>query len=148
MVVPAFENAPLWHERDLTNSAAERFTMSHQMVLTEYILLRSVRLFKKLEVNVDAMRANLEMAGHDIMAEAVMMALVEKGIGRQTAHELVRKASMRSHAGEVSFPDAILAAPEVSGRISREALKAALRAEVFAGHVEELVELALESLKN
>jgi len=148
MVVPAFENAPLWHERDLTNSSAERFTMSHQMVLTEYILLRSVRLFQKLEVNKDVMVANLERAGPDIMAEAVMMALVERGVGRQEAHELVRKASMSSHAGEGSLSDALLAAPEVSGRISREELEAALRPESYTGHAEELVDLALESLKN
>jgi adenylosuccinate lyase len=148
MVVPAFENAPLWHERDLTNSSAERFTMSHQLVLTEYILLRSVRLFQKLEVMKDAMLANLERAGPDIMAEAVMMALVGKGAGRQEAHEIIRKASMSSHGGEGSFSDALLATPEVSGRLSREELEAALRPESYIGHAEELVELALESLRN
>ena len=148
MVVPAFENAPLWHERDLTNSSAERFTMSHQLVLTEYILLRSVRLFQKLEVNADAMRANLERAGPDIMAEAVMMVLTEKGVGRQVAHELVRSASMAAKGGQVSFADALLGAPEVSGRITREELEAALRPESYTGHAAELVDLALESLEN
>ncbi len=148
MVVPAFENAPLWHERDLTNSSAERFTMSHQMVLTEYILLRSVRLFQKLEVNADAMRANLERAGPDIMAEAVMMALTQKGVGRQAAHEVVRRASMASKGGDVPFIDALLNAPEVSGRITREELEVALQPEAYTGHAEELVDLALESLKN
>ena len=148
MVTPAFENAPLWHERDLTNSSAERFTISHQMVLTEYILLRSVRLFQKLEVNADAMLANLDRAGSDIMAEAVMMALTGKGMGRQVAHEMVRSASMASKGGEVSFVDALLSAPGVSGRISREEVEAALRPEAYTGHAEELVDLALESLQN
>jgi adenylosuccinate lyase len=148
MVVPAFENAPLWHERDLTNSSAERFTMSHQLVLTEYILLRSVRLFKTLEVNAEAMMANLKRAGHDIMAEAVMVALTDKGIGRQVAHELVRSASMSSKGGNVSFSDALLGAPEVSGRMTREELDAALRPEAYIGRAEELVELALQSLTN
>jgi adenylosuccinate lyase len=148
MVMPAFENAPLWHERDLTNSSAERFTMSHQLVLTEYILLRSVRLFKKLEVNAEAMMANLERAGPDIMSEALMMVLVEKGIGRQAAHEMVRSASMASKGGQVSFVDAMLGAPGVSGRLTREELEAALRPEAYTGHAEQLVDLALESLKN
>jgi adenylosuccinate lyase len=148
MVEPAFENAPLGHEWDLTNSSAERFTMSHQMVLTEYILLRSVHLFRKLEVNADAMRANLERAGPDIMAEAVMMALVDKGLGRQAAHEVVRSASVRSKDGAVPFADALLAEPEVEGRMTREEVEAALRPEAYTGHSERLVELALESLKN
>jgi len=148
MVVPAFENAPLWHERDLTNSSAERFTMSHQLVLTEYILLRATRLFSKLEVNADAMRANLERAGPDIMAEAVMMALVSKGVGRQAAHEIVRSVSMASKGGQVSMVDALMANPGASGRISREELEAALRPEAYTGHAARLVELALESLRN
>jgi len=147
-LVPAFENAPLWHERDLTNSSAERFTMSHQMVLTEYILLRSVRLFQRLEVDADAMRANLERAGPDIMAEAVMMALVGKGIGRQEAHEMVRSASMASKGGQVPFIDSLLAAPGVIGTISRDELEAALRPGAYTGHAEELVDLALRSLEN
>ena len=146
-VVPAFENVPLWHERDLTNSSAERFIMSHQMVLTEYILKRSARLFHDLLVNTGSMRRNLEMAGPDIMAEAVMMALVEKGLGRQQAHEVVRSASMRAHGGEGSFLDALMAEPEVSSRLSEDEARAVLRPESYTGHAERLVELALDSLK-
>ncbi len=147
-VTPAFENVPLWHERDLTNSSAERFTISHQMVLTEYILQRSAKMFSNVVVNEEAMRANLERACPDIMAEAVMMALTEKGVGRQDAHELVRSASMRSHGEGVDLTDALLASQEVSSRLSREELEAVLRPESYTGHAEELVELALDSLKD
>ncbi len=147
-VTPAFENVPLWHERDLTNSSAERFTISHQMVLTEYILQRSAKLFSNVVVNEEAMLANLERACPDIMAEAVMMALTEKGVGRQDAHELVRSASMRSHGEGMDLTDALLASQEVSSRLSREELEAVLRPESYTGHAEELVELALDSLKN
>jgi adenylosuccinate lyase len=145
-VTPAFENVPLWHERDLTNSSAERFTISHQMVLTEYILTRSTKLFSNLVVNKEAMQANLDRAGPDIMAEAVMMALAERGMGRQEAHEAVRTASMRAHSGEAGFAEALLAIPEVSSGISSDDLEAALRPEAYTGHAAELVELALDSL--
>jgi adenylosuccinate lyase len=145
-VVPAFENVPLWHERDLSNSSAERFTMSHQLVLTEYILQRSVRLFKALEVNADAMSANLARAGPDIMAEALMMVLVDKGLGRQQAHEVVRRASMRAHSDEMAFEDALLSDADVASRMTRDELEAALRPESYLGQAERLVELALESL--
>jgi adenylosuccinate lyase len=147
-MIPAFENVPLWHERDLSNSSAERFTMSHQLVITEYILQRSARLFRSLEVNADAMRANLEKAGSDIMAEAVMMALVEKGLGRQQAHEVVRTASMKAHEGDMSFEDALLSTIDVSSRMTREEVETALRPESYLGHAEKLVELALESLSD
>jgi adenylosuccinate lyase len=147
-VTPAFENVPLWHERDLTNSSAERFTISHQMLLTEYILQRSVRLFKTLVVNADNMRANIERAGHDIMAEAVMMVLVEKGLGRQEAHELVRSASMKAHGGDGTFLQALMSYPEVSSRISEDEVRQALRPESYLGQAERLVELALERISD
>ncbi len=146
-LVPALENVPLWHERDLTNSSAERFTISHQVMLTEYILQRSTRLFHDLVVDAEAMGRNLERAGPDIMAEAVMMALVERGLGRQAAHEVVRTASMRAHAGEAPFLDSLMAISDVSSRLSENEVRAALRPESYTGHAGRLVELALESLK-
>jgi adenylosuccinate lyase len=147
-VTPAFENVPLWHERDLTNSSAERFTMSHQLTLTEYILRRSIKLFQALVVKTDSMRANVEAAGHDIMAESVMMLMVEKGIGRQEAHEVVRLASVRAHDGEMSFLEALMTSPEVNMRMSEETLKHALRPESYLGQAERLVDLALESIRD
>ncbi len=147
-VTPALENAPLWHERDLTNSSAERFTMSHQLVLAEYILRRSTRLFQGLVVKVDSMRANVDAAGADIMAESIMMLLVEKGIGRQEAHEVVRTAAMRAHEGEMSLLEALMASPEVSMRMSEETLRQALRPESYLGQAERLVDLALESMRD
>jgi adenylosuccinate lyase len=145
-VVPAFENVPLWHERDLTNSSAERFTLSHQLVLSDYILHRSVGLFRDLEVLPERMRLNLEAAGTEVMAEAVMMALVDRGLGRQQAHELVRRASMTAHDTGGSFESALLSEPELSGRMDAEELQKAMRPEAYLGQAERLVDMALAQM--
>ncbi len=147
MVVPAFENVPLWHERDLTNSSAERFTLSHSIMLTDYILNRSVRLFRQLQVYPERMRENLARAGPDVMAESVMMALVERGLGRQDAHELIRAASMRSaQKGGGSLAGALMAEAEVARRLTREELDRALDPRAYTGSAERIVELALEHI--
>ncbi len=145
-VVPAFENVPLWHERDLTNSSAERFTLSHQLVLCDYILHRSVGLFRDLEVLPERMRRNLEAAGPEVMAESVMMALVERGLGRQAAHEVVRRASMAAHDKGVPFKGALLSEPEVSGRMGEGELEAAMRPEAYLGQAERLVDMAMDRI--
>ncbi len=95
-ITPTFENMVLWHERDLTNSSAERFTLPHTMILTDDILVKMGSVFRGLRVNRDNMLRNIKAARGMIMAEPVMMALTSKGIGRQDAHEIVRSTSMKA----------------------------------------------------
>ena len=106
--IPTMENMVLWHERDLTNSSAERFILPHIFVLTDEILIKMETVFDGLMVYPDKMRANLDSAKGIIMAEPVMIALATKGLGRQEAHEVVRKASMKADAEGLLFRDVLL----------------------------------------
>jgi adenylosuccinate lyase len=92
-MLPAYDNMVLWHERDLTNSAAERFIVPHVAVLLDDIMVKMERVLRTLVVNEERMRENL-MAHPEVTAEAVIMALVRKGVGRNVAHEMVRVASV------------------------------------------------------
>jgi adenylosuccinate lyase len=106
--IPTMENMVLWHERDLTNSSAERFILPHIFVLTDEILIKMEMVFDGLMVYPDKMRANLDSAKGIIMAEPVMIALATKGLGRQEAHEIVRKASMKAEAEGLLFRNVLL----------------------------------------
>src|SRR5213593_175850 len=101
LVTPALENVPLWHERDLTNSAAERIILPHACVLIDEMLARTAEIFRTLRIYPDRMKENLDATKGQVMAEAVMIALVSKGIGRQEAHKLVREAAQKARAKEV-----------------------------------------------
>ncbi len=94
-IIPTLENSPLWHERDLSNSSAERFTLGHSCVLVDDMLVKMNKVFANLAVFPEKMKKNIEMSKGLIMAEALMMALVKKGIGRQDAHEVTRRISMK-----------------------------------------------------
>jgi adenylosuccinate lyase len=72
-VIPTFENQVLWHERDLSNSSAERFTLSHAFVLLDEMLFRMNKVFSGLEVDADRMMKNIGLSQGLIMAEPVMM---------------------------------------------------------------------------
>ncbi|MEM0127586.1 MAG: adenylosuccinate lyase [Thermoplasmatales archaeon] len=101
-LIPMHESAVLWHERDLTNSAAERFIIPYVSILTDDILNKMTRVLDGLKVNEESMLK--KVLGDDLLlGEAYLMALVNKGYGRQDAHEIVRKASMsiRKEGGEL-----------------------------------------------
>jgi len=92
-LIPMHESAILWHERDLTNSAAERFIIPYVSILTDDILTKMTKVIEGLKVNEDVMLKNV--LNDDLpLGEAYLMALVKAGFGRQEAHEIIRKASM------------------------------------------------------
>ncbi|MEE3303305.1 MAG: adenylosuccinate lyase [Candidatus Thermoplasmatota archaeon] len=98
MIIPSYENALLWHERDLANSSSERFTLSHAMILLDDILAKSDQVMGKCVVNSDRMLVNIESQNGLVMAEKIMLALVDTGIPRDEAHEILRAASMTAVA--------------------------------------------------
>lgn len=93
LVMPALEDISLEHERDLTNSAAERIVFPEAFILTDYILRQLKEILVHLEINEKNIRRNLALTGGLIMSERVMIELVARGMGRQEAHELLRQAA-------------------------------------------------------
>jgi adenylosuccinate lyase len=140
-LTPAYENAIQWHERDLANSSAERFLIPHAFVLLDEIVQDAVDVFTKLEVFPENMRENLARNPH-IMAESVMLRLVEKGIGRQEAHEIVRRASMTGKP----FEDSLLAEPDIVARMTSAEVRAATDPVNYTGMAVATVDRALKTV--
>src|SRR2546421_847172 len=123
LVTPALENVPLWHERDLTNSAAERILITHACVFIDGMLARTPEILPTLHVYPDRMKENLEATKGQVMAEAVMMALVGKGLGRQEAHKLVRDVALNARSRGIHLRDALEAQPKVLKLLSKKELE-------------------------
>lgn len=105
-LIPMHESSVLWHERDLTNSASERFIIPYVSILLDDILNKMTKVFEGLKVNKEAMLKNV-MNDDLILGEAYLMALVNKGYGRQDAHEIVRKASMEARKNKRGLRESI-----------------------------------------
>ncbi|MDR0523646.1 MAG: adenylosuccinate lyase [Candidatus Methanoplasma sp.] len=144
-VQPTFENQVLWHERDLSNSSAERFTLPHAFVILDDMLHKMDAVFSGLEVHADRMRANIDSAKGLIMAEPVMMRLAEKGMGRQAAHEILREASMRAIAEGSDLRSALLERREVTDAMTAEELDEAMDPAGYVGRSREIVDKMVES---
>jgi adenylosuccinate lyase len=143
-VSPAYESAILWHERDLTNSSAERFFVPHSFILVDDILSKLDGLFGKLVVNADAMQRNLSRAGSVIMAESVIIALVGKGMGRQDAHELIRKCSMDSQRACEDFKSYLMKNKGVASLMNEKELDVALDPRTYLGSAGQTVDHILK----
>jgi len=144
-VMPAMENMVLWHERDLTNSSSERFILPHVFVLADEILVKTNEVFSGLVVRPEKMRENLDRTRGTIMAEPVMMALVEKGMGRQEAHELVRKISIKAEVEGTLLIDVLRSSKEVKKYLSKAELDRAMDPESYIGIAPRIVDEVVQA---
>jgi adenylosuccinate lyase len=146
-VTPALENMTLWHERDLSNSSAERFILPHVLILTDDILVKMEEVFAHLVVRPDKMRENIQRANGLIMAEAVMIALVDKGIGRQDAHALVRKASQQAEMEGANLYEKLLQVKEVKKAFTPEELAEVMDPANYIGQAPLLADRAVQAAR-
>ncbi|MHB8360727.1 MAG: adenylosuccinate lyase [Thermoplasmataceae archaeon] len=146
MVTPEIEGSITWHERDLTNSALERFTIPYSCILTDHILLKSANIFQHLYVNEKRMLENLVNSQFTI-SERIVTQLTLKGLNRQESHELVRKASMNSYNEQKGFKQALIE-QKIENYIDGKELDALLLSYTFVGAAEEICdEIVTESEK-
>ncbi len=147
LVTPALENVPLWHERDLTNSAAERILIPHACVLIDEMLAKTTEIFRTLRVFPDRMKANVEATKGQVMAEAVMMALAAKGLGRQEAHRLVRDAAQSARTKGTHLREALLAEARISKLLSKSEIETAMDPMAYLGQSTAIVDSTLKRIR-
>lgn len=141
-LIPAWENAIQWHERDLANSSSERFIIPHALVLTDWIVYQMNRVFSNIVVNEERMRENIERSMGLPMAEAVMIKLVETGMSRQDAHELLRQCSMEAIKRKMHLRD-ILKERGIDKKIDVDEI---FKPENYIGKAKEIVDMVVEQL--
>ena len=124
MIIPTYENALLWHERDLANSSSERFTLSHGSALCEDVINKTRQVLTNMWVDADRCLENIKSQRGLVMAEKVMIELVEHGIPRDEAHEILRSASFEAVDKKIELIDVCSRTPEIAAAFSAEELEA------------------------
>ena len=99
----ALENIPLWHERDISHSSAERVIFPDSTILVHYLLEQMTRIIRDLHIYPQNMLRNLEKTRGLVFSQGILLALVEKGLSREEAYDLVQQLAMRSWEEERSF---------------------------------------------
>ncbi|ABR56564.1 adenylosuccinate lyase [Methanococcus aeolicus Nankai-3] len=143
-----FDNIPLWEERDLTNSSAERCLFPESCVLLDHILNLSIKGMRKLTVNLQNVQRNLEATNGLIMAERAMITLANKGMGRQTAYGVVRVCAMKSFEENRHLKEVLMEDAEVMKFMNKEELDSLFDYSTYIGLAPEIVENVINELKN
>jgi len=110
----AVENVALWHERDISHSGAERVVLPDGTILLDYLQSLAVRIVREMTVDVERMRANLELTHGAHNSQRVLTALIEGGLERDAAYRIVQRASQHAWDEGIPFRDEIAAeAPDL-----------------------------------
>jgi adenylosuccinate lyase len=145
-VPAALENIALEHERDLTNSSCERVLLPQTFLLVDEILKTSYRVLGGLRVFPKRMTRNLERTQGLNMAEAVMIELSRRGMDRQEAHALLRRATAKALSENVTLLDVLRNEPLVTDLIPERELGDLFDPRLYLGSASEIVDRIVRDL--
>ena len=138
-IIPTYENAIQWHERDLCNSSSERFILPHSLIMTDWIVFQMNKVFKNLQVYPERMLENLENSKGLPMAEAVMTNLIEKGMGRGDAHELMRTCSLKAASENKQLLSVLIENPKIVKILKKKELEDVMNPRNYLGVSNKIV---------
>ncbi len=141
--VTAMEDVALWHERDISHSSAERIIIPDACTLLHYMLSIFTTVMKGIQVDAARMEANLNMTGGLVYSQRILLALVDKGVGRQEAYKLVQNNAKKvwgmTSAGAVqgaALLDALSSDPEVTTHLSHAELQELTSNDYYLKHID------------
>ncbi|WP_430536230.1 adenylosuccinate lyase [Listeria rocourtiae] len=123
-MVTAYENVPLWHERDISHSSAERIILPDATILLDYILNRFGNIVKNLTVFPENMKRNMDRTLGLIYSQRVLLTLIDKGMAREEAYDTVQPKAMEAWESQVPFKTLVEAEPKITGLLSKDEIEA------------------------
>jgi adenylosuccinate lyase len=118
----AFEDIPLWHERDISHSSVERVIFPDSTILVDYMLAKTTDLIDRLLVYPERMKKNLESTGGLIFSGQLLLDLSEAGMMREDAYRLVQSHAMRSWKDDLVFREEVARDAAITALLSPEKL--------------------------
>lgn len=117
------ENISLWHERDLSNSANERFTIPMGVILLDEMINSMIKVIEGLSVNTKKILENINKTKGRIFAEFILEGLVKKGIPRMSAYDNIQHVAFETLANDKDFKEAIMQDPSIGANLNKKELR-------------------------
>ena len=140
--VTALENVALWGERDISHSSAERVILPDSCLALDYSLNLFARVMRDLVVYPDRMKQNMDATKGLFFSQRVLLALIDKGLGREDAYKIVQHNSSRVLDEGVGFREALEADAEVSERLTPEEIDVLFDHSYYVRYVDDTFERA------
>jgi len=134
----SMENIALWHERDISHSSTERITMPDSCLALDYCLALFTSIMAGLQIYPQRMKRNIGLTKGLIFSQRVMLALIDKGLSRQKAYELVQRNAMKAWKGDKNFLNLLKADPEVTATLPAEELEPLFDYQYYLRYIDEI----------
>ena len=136
----SMENITLWNERDISHSSTERIILPDSCLILDYCLTIFASIIRGLQINPQKMKKNMELTKGLVFSQRVMLALIEKGLSRQKAYELVQQNAMKAWKGNKDFLSLLKADPEVTATLPQGELEPLFDYQYYLRYVDEIFE--------
>ena len=146
-VIASLDNIILEDERDLTNSASERVLFPENFTYLDFMVQQLINNLKGLEFNEENIEKNLNLTKGACLAEKIMVNLVERGIGRQDAHEILRQAAIKARKEDLYLYEILSEHEEIKDKFTEQELKELLDPHNYIGTAVLQVHNLVKSLK-
>ncbi|APC47163.1 adenylosuccinate lyase [Virgibacillus halodenitrificans] len=123
-MMTAYENVSLWHERDISHSSAERVILPDATIALNYMLNRFSNIVKNLTVFPENMKRNIDKTYGVIFSQRVLLSLIDKGMAREAAYDIVQPKAMQAWETATHFKDLVEAEEEITTRLTPEEINA------------------------
>jgi len=147
-IIPALDNIVLEDERDLTNSANERIIFAENFVLLDYMIKQLTSIIEEVEFDEIKIEENLNLTKGAVLSEKIMVNLVEKGIGRQEGHEILRNAAIKAKKENRFLKEILIENPNIAEVFTKTEIDNLLNPHKYLGKAVEQTENILKFLKN
>lgn len=139
-MMTAYENVALWHERDISHSSAERVILPDATIALNYMLNRFGNIVKNLTVFPENMKRNMDSTLGLIYSQRVLLALIDKGLARETAYDTVQPLAMQAWESQTAFRTFVDADEQVTSLLSKEELDDCFDYNYHIQHVDMIFE--------
>ncbi len=141
-MLTAFENVPLWHERDISHSSAERIIMPDSTILLDYMLHRFAGVIEKLVVFEDRMKSNIDQTHGLVFSQRVMLKLIDRGLSREEAYDLVQPLAMQAWQQQTHLKPLIESKKEITAHLPPDEIEDAFSLKHHTAQVDRIFKRA------
>ncbi len=134
----ALENVALWHERDISHSSVERVILPDSTILLDFMIVRLNNVLRGLQVYPQNMKRNMLKTVELIASQRLLLALVDKGVGRDEAYRTVQEHAMKAWQEGESFRQLVSSDPRFKGKLSKAELDQVFDPAYYVRHVRDI----------
>jgi adenylosuccinate lyase len=134
----ALENIPLWHERDISHSSAERVIIPDTFIITDFLMSEITDIIMNWHVYPEKMKENINLTKGLVFSQKVMLALTKKDLSREDAYKLVQNISLKAWEQKSDFKKLLLSDPEITQKLSSKEIEECFSLDPYLSQIDTI----------